>query len=373
MAAWRRKGGVSRFHRQLLDGMQANGYDDAFAQSIVRQLEGFGEYGFPESHAAGFAKLAYFSAWIKRHEPEAFLAALLNSQPMGFYSVSQLIQDARRHRVIIQPIDINHTLWETTLTPPACLAPPTDESRPTAPYDGPRPAVRLGLHLVKGLSQQAGQRIEAARPRDGFADIQDLTRRAQLERHDINSLADANALASIAGHRHRARWQAALLRPAGLLETAPILETETPGLPAPGQGREAIADYHATRFTLGPHPLALLRPALRASRFTQARILANGYPDHRPVRACGLVTMRQRPQTAHGVIFVGLEDETGIINVIVRPELAERQRTELLSAHLLGVDGTWQTQDGVGHLIARTLTDLSAMLGDLAPPSRDFH
>lgn len=369
MAAWRRKGGVSRFHQKLLDGMKKNGYDDAFAQSIVKHLEGFGEYGFPESHAAGFAKLAYCSAWIKCHEPEAFLAALLNSQPMGFYSISQLIQDARRHRAIVLPIDINESGRDTSLSPAACEAPAAAQAR----HGTPRPAVRLGLNLVKGLSEQAARRIEETRVRGRFLNLQDLAQRTQLSRHDMDCLANANALAPIAGHRHQARWLAALPRSAGLLEAAPIPETENPDLPPPGRGRETITDYESTRFTLGPHPLALLRPALRASRFSQARSLLDNRHDCRPARACGLVTMRQRPQTAKGVIFVSIEDETGIINVIVSPELAARQRTELLCARLLGVDGTWQTREGVGHLIAHTLTDLSAMLGGMPAHSRDFH
>ncbi|HEU0231519.1 MAG TPA: error-prone DNA polymerase [Burkholderiaceae bacterium] len=369
MASWRRKGGVDKFHQKLLEGMKKNGYDDAFAQSIVRQLEGFGEYGFPESHAAGFAKLAYCSAWIKRHEPEAFLVALLNSQPMGFYSVNQLIQDARRHRVIILPIDINESGWDTALTPPAGPG----RATMSTPNDEPQPVVRLGLHLVKGLSREAGQCIEAARVQSDFSNPQDLAQRARLRRHDMDCLANANALASIAGHRRQARWQAALPRSLDLLEASPIRETEQPELAAPGQGMETIADYEATQFTLGPHPLALLRPALRASQYNQARLLLDGYPDRRRARACGLVTMRQRPQTAKGVIFVSLEDETGTVNVIVRPELAARQRTELLCARLLGVDGVWQTHQGVGHLIAESLTNLNTMLGGLGVRSRDFH
>ncbi|TAM91112.1 MAG: error-prone DNA polymerase, partial [Candidimonas sp.] len=408
MAAWHRKGGVGQFHQQLLDGMRENGYDDAFAQSVVKHLEGFGEYGFPESHAASFAKLAYCSAWIKCHEPEAFLTALLNSQPMGFYSVSQLIQDARRHRVIILPVDVNESRWETTLVSAAGPSPDTNSSpathslpdtnsspaatRPSgtnrgAPTGktgqpenpdqntprGARPTVRLGLNLIKGLSRQAGLRIEAARSCGRFTNPRDLMQRAQLERHDTSCLADANALASIAGHRHRAHWQTALPRPAGPLEATPVLETETPELSEPRQGQETIADYHATQFTLGPHPLALLRPTLRASRFTPARALANGYPDGRRARACGLVTVRQRPHTANGIVFVSLEDETGMVNVIVRPELAARQRAALLGASLLGVDGTWQFRQGVGNLLAGNLTDLSALLGGLTEHSHDFH
>lgn len=357
MAAWRRKGGVEKFRSKLIDGMKHNGYEEEFAERIFKQLEGFGEYGFPESHAASFAKLAYISAWLKCHEPEAFLAALLNSQPMGFYLPSQLVQDAKRHDVAVLPVDIAISLWEATLEATAVE----------------RPAVRLGLNQIKGLSTQSGQRIINARQQQPFSDTHDLASRAGLSRHDMDALASANALLSLSGHRRQARWQAASHPLKGLLHNAAITDANTPPLPPLSEDQDIAADYQSTGLTLGRHPLALLRPLLQAQRFTQARVLANEYPDRRLARACGIVTTRQRPQTAKGIVFVTLEDETGNINVIVRPELAERQRTELVQSELLGVYGIWQQHHGICHLIASRLVDLTPLLGQLHTHSRDFH
>jgi error-prone DNA polymerase len=357
MAAWRRKGGVDKFRIKLVGGMLAHGYTKEFAEAIFRQVEGFGEYGFPESHAASFALLAYNSSWLKRHEPEAFLAALLNSQPMGFYAPAQLIQDARRHDVRVLPVDVCASDWESML----------DFGH------GPRPAVRLGMSLVKGMSQAAAERIVAARKRQPFAHTADLARRADLTRHDLDALAAADALLTLAGHRRQARWEAAAGAPAkGLLRDAPILESETPELPAPTEGQTISDDYRSLQFTLHRHPLALLRDKLKARRFETAATL-NGYPDRRVARACGLVTVRQRPGTSKGTIFVSIEDETGAVNVVVRPELIERQRKELLGATLLGVYGTWQNVSNVRHLIAGRLVDLTPLLGKLSIGSRDFH
>ncbi|CAM3757484.1 error-prone DNA polymerase [Bordetella flabilis] len=357
MAAWRRKGGVDKFRVKLVGGMLAHGYTKEFAEAIFRQVEGFGEYGFPESHAASFALLAYNSSWLKRHEPEAFLAALLNSQPMGFYAPAQLIQDARRHDVRVLPVDACASEWESIL----------DFSH------GPRPAVRLGMSLVKGMSQAVAERIVAARTQQPFAHTTDLARRADLRRHDLDALAAADALLTLAGHRRQARWEAAAGAPAkGLLRDAPILESDSPQLPAPTEGQTISDDYRSLQFTLHRHPLALLRDKLKARRFETAETL-NGYPDRRVARACGLVTVRQRPGTSNGTIFVSIEDETGAVNVVVRPELIERQRKELLGATLLGVYGTWQNVSNVRHLIAARLVDLTPLLGKLSIGSRDFH
>ncbi|AOB30887.1 DNA polymerase [Bordetella sp. H567] len=363
MAAWRRKGGVDKFHAKLVGGMLAHGYTKEFAEAIFRQVEGFGEYGFPESHAASFALLAYASSWIKRHEPEAFLAALLNSQPMGFYAPAQLIQDARRHGVRVLPVDVRASDWDSQL----------DFGHAAGAAHDDRPAVRLGLSLVKGMSEAAGRRIAAARAQRPFADTGDLARRADLGRHDLDALAAGDALLNLAGHRRQARWEAAAGPPAkGLLRDAAILETQAPELPAPTEGQTIADDYRSLRFTLHRHPLALLRDKLRARRFETAETL-NGYPDKRLARACGLVTVRQRPGTANGTIFVSIEDETGAVNVVVRPELIERQRQALLASTLLGVYGVWQNVNKVRHLIAHRLVDLTPLLGDLSVSSRNFH
>lgn len=373
MAAWRRKGGVDKYRVKLVGGLLAHGYTLEFAEALFRQVEGFGEYGFPESHAASFALLAYASSWLKRHEPEAFLAALLNSQPMGFYAPAQLVQDARRHGVRVLPVDVTVSGWDAALEPAPADAPPR-RPHPHAPSpDEIRPAVRLGLSLIQGLHQDSARRIEAARAEAPFTSTGDLARRAALTRHDLNALAAGDALRTLAGHRRQASWEAAAsVHSRDLLRDAAIHETEMPQLTAPTENQTVAADYRSVGLTLRRHPVELLRPQLAARNFQPASVL-NGYPDKRVARACGIVTVRQRPQTSKGVIFVTLEDETGPVNVVVRPELIERQRRELLGATLLGVYGSWQNVDGVRHLIAQRLVDLSELLGGLSTPSRNFH
>jgi len=358
MAAWRRKGGVDRFHQRLVGGMTAKGYDEAFAEAIFRQIEGFGEYGFPESHAAGFALLVYASAWLKCHEPACFLAALLNSLPMGFYGPSQLVQDARRHGVEVRPPDVSSSDWDCTLEPAA--------------EAGSQPAVRLGLRLVAGLGEAEVQRIMQARRQAPLRRAEELARRAGLDAATLTALASADALRSLAGHRRQQVWQAAALHaPPPVLQDAPVAEDEL-ALQAAPEGEEIVFDYAATGMSLRRHPLALLRPLLAQRRLQPAAAL-HAQPDGRLVRACGLVTVRQRPGTAKGVMFVTLEDESGTVNVIVWPQLIERQRRALLGARLLAVYGRWQRQGAVCHLVAGHLVDLSDWLGRLSVTSRDFH
>lgn len=375
MAAWKRKGGVDKYRTKLVGGLLAHGYKLDFAEALFRQIEGFGEYGFPESHAASFALLAYASSWLKRHEPEAFLAALLNSQPMGFYAPAQLVQDARRHGVCVLPADVTVSGWDSALeTLPDGHPGARRTAHPHAPAtDGTRPAVRLGLSLIQGMREDAARRIEDARAAAPFTDTGDLARRAALTRHDLNALAAGDALRTLAGHRRQASWEAAAsVQSRDLLRDAAIQETQAPQLSAPSEGQAVAADYRSVGLTLRSHPVALLRPQLAARNFQPASVL-NSYPDKRVARACGIVTVRQRPQTSKGVIFVTLEDETGPVNVVVRPELIERQRRELLGASLLGVYGSWQSVDGVRHLIAQRLVDLSDLLGGLNTQSRNFH
>jgi error-prone DNA polymerase len=355
MAAWRRKGDLGRFKEKLKNGMTGKGYEEQFIKAIVRQIEGFAEYGFPESHAASFALLAYASSWLKCHEPAVFLAALLNSQPMGFYSPSQLVQDARRHGVEIQPVDIFASGWDAMLEPSG----------------SGQPAVRLGMNMMRGLSCDAACRIEEARAAQPFSDLGDLALRAQLTRHDLQMLAHANALRALAGNRREALWQAIAAEPdKGLLRSASPRE-EAVRLPAPSEGEDIVADYHATGLTLGRHPLALLRPLLLKNRFLPAEML-NTLGDRAFARGCGIVTVRQRPQTASGTMFVTIEDETGLMNVIVWPALVERYRKELLGSTLLGVYGIWQCEGKVRHLVAKNLLDLTYLLGRLETRSRDF-
>jgi len=380
MAAWRRKGGLEPFERRLKEGMRTRGYTEEFADQIYRQILGFGEYGFPESHSASFALLVYVSAWLKRYEPAAFCAALLNSQPMGFYAPAQLVQDARRHGVEVRPADVTVSDWECTLEKsearevrseeenrnPSSLLTPCS-SPPSAP-----PAVRLGLLMVKGLPQLSAERIVRARAERAFESVADLARRAELDRRDLKCLAAADALAALSGHRRIAHWQIAGLETAPvILRDAPVHEAD-PMLPAPTEGESLVADYASLGLTLGRHPLALLREHLARQRLaTAAEIRA--MPHGRFARAAGIVTGRQRPDTASGVVFVTLEDETGHVNVVVWRALGERQRRELLGSRLMAVHGVIEREGEVVHLVARKLVDESALLGRLVTRSRDFH
>ena len=372
MAAWRRKGGLEHFQERLIRGMRERGYEHSFAERIYQQILGFGEYGFPESHAASFALLVYVSAWIKRHEPAAFLAALLNSQPMGFYAPAQLVQDARRHGVDVRPVDVLASAWDCTLEPHT-----SRHLLETYTYNGDSAttplAVRLGLRMVHGLSEAGGARIVDARQQRAFKSTADLACRAALDRHDLKCLAAVGALASLAGHRRQARWDVAGIetRPLPLLQAAPVTE-HTPALKPPTEGENLIADYSSLGFTLGRHPLALLRPRLERLRFACAEAI-RALPHGRRARAAGIVIGRQRPDTASGVVFVTLEDETGTINVVVWRKLGDRQRRELLGSRLMGVEGVLEREGEVVHLVARRLADHSALLGQLNPVSRDFH
>ncbi len=361
MAAWRRKGGLEPFEQKLTAGMRQRGHDEAFAQRICAQIRGFGEYGFPESHAASFALLVYVSAWLKRHHPAAFLCALLNSQPMGFYSPSQLLQDARRHGVEVRPATVGASDWQARLE---------DHTGSTATAAGP--AVRLGLASIAGLPQAAAGRLQAARAQRPFASLADLATRARLQRRDLDLLAAAGALADLAGHRRQAAWAAAgVSLQLDLLHDAPPPE-RTPDLAEPSEAENLIADYASSGLSLGRHPLSLLRSRLTAQRFVTACQL-QAAADRRLLRAAGIVTCRQRPGTASGIVFVTLEDETGLANIVVHSRLVERQRRELLGARLLGVLGQVQREGEVVHLVAKRLVDLSALLGRLPTTSRNFH
>jgi error-prone DNA polymerase len=361
MAAWKRKGGLGHFEERLIHGMRDRGYAEEFARRIFQQILGFGEYGFPESHAASFALLVYVSAWLKRHEPAAFAAALINSQPMGFYAPSQIVQDAQRHGVEVRPVDVRWSDWDCTL-----------ERRD----DGaPDPALRLGLRLVKGLAAEAAQRlVEARRRRDGaaFDSAQQLAEQAQLDRRVLGRLAAAGALAGLDGHRHRAAWQVAGLEtPLPVLPEVRIAEG-IPLLRSPREGEDIIADYTHTGLTLRRHPIAVLREQLAARGFVDSAQL-RAMPDGSTVRTAGLVITRQRPGSAEGVTFVTLEDESGSVNLIVWRDVAERQRQALIGSRLLGVAGKLQLEGEVMHVIAHRLVDLSRWLGRLRSSARDFH
>jgi error-prone DNA polymerase len=361
MAAWKRKGGLGPFHTRLVGRMVDKGYTLEYAERIFKQIEGFGEYGFPESHAASFAILVYVSAWIKHYHPDAFLAALLNSQPMGFYAPAQLTRDARAHGVQVLPVDVLKSQWASELEAP--IGPHTDALRP----------VRLGFDRLLGFQQEAAERVVAARALGPFDGIEDLARRASLDARALRLLSAGDALKPLAGHRHQAAWGTA-----GIDTRAPLMLARTRTheaqavLQAPTVGEELLADYRSTGLSLTSHPLALLRDRMAAFHVQPATVL-NGYRNGQLARASGLVTHRQRPETAKGVIFVTLEDETGAVNVIVWPQVADSQRKPLLASTLLTVYGVWQCEGEVRHLIARKLIDHSALLQGLSARSRNFH
>ncbi|MGD8570301.1 MAG: error-prone DNA polymerase [Gammaproteobacteria bacterium] len=427
MAAWKRKGGLDQFEGKLLEGMKARGYTEQFAQQIFNQIKGFGEYGFPESHSASFALLAYASSWLKCYHPAAFTCALLNSQPMGFYAPAQLVIDAKKHGVTILPVDVNISDHDCTLefkdakTAPATRSPDEVQRNPgntlsnaTRSPDEARgiqgddhslnkespsswkcrpdeacgirgrvdtstdrnkqqqsPSLRLGLRMIKGLSTTGIENIINARQQQPFTSTQDLATRAGLNKKDLECLAAADALKSISGDRHRAYWQVAgIENNIPLFETPHFAEGEVM-LSKPREGQNIVADYATTGLTLGRHPLALLRTRLTQRRIRKAEQLWT-LPNDSRAAVAGLVICRQRPGSAGNVIFVTLEDETGQANIVIWPKLAEKQAKELLQATLLVVHGTIQQEEGVLHIIASRLEDLSTWLGTLTTQSRDF-
>lgn len=359
---WGRDSKLLSFEKKLINGMISRGYSADFAAQLFAQIKGFGGYGFPESHSASFALLAYVSAWLKCHHPAAFYVGLLNSQPMGFYTPSQLLQDARRHGVMVLPIDINASSWDHQLLPRTAHG---------------QPPIRLGLRLIHGLSKAAGQRLMAARVTGHFKSVGELRKRAQLDKSDMEALASADAMRSISGHRHQAQWQIMAIEP-----NRPLLQeafghasnalNDTVMLDPPSVAEEVFADYQSTGLTLRAHPLALLRDETPFNRCRRHSDLGDE-DNRRFVRIAGIVTCRQRPGTASGVVFLTLEDETGNHNVVVWPKIQEHYRQALMSAQLLLVKGTLESRDGTMHVIASGLYDHSDALNTLKIKSRDFH
>lgn len=375
MAAWKRSGDIGKFHDDLVNRMVRNGYEKDFAERIFQQIEGFGEYGFPESHAAGFALLAYASSWLKCHHPDAFLAGLLNSQPMGFYAPAQLVRDARAHGVEVREVDVNISTWEASLEGlPLHLDPA--KTLATSPFSAPLRPVRLGLNMVSGLSIDAAERIFTARANAPFLNAEDLARRARLDARELKALANANALKGLAGHRHQAAWAVAGIdtRPTAMLRATRVHE-EPAVLAPPHEFDDMRADYRSVGLTLGRHPLAMLREQLSAFKVQTAATLRT-FPSGRLARASGIVTHRQRPPTANGTMFITLEDETGAINIIAWPQVVETQRQPLLASRLMTVYGQWQRegddQFAVMHLVAAKVIDHTHLLAGLESRSRDF-
>jgi len=360
MAAWKRRGGLGQFEQRLIHGMLERGYSEDFARQIFSQIQGFGEYGFPESHAASFALLVYVSCWLKCHEPAAFTCALLNSQPMGFYAPSQLVRDVRNHGVEVRSVDVRSSEVDCSLEPGTA---PADE------HNGP--ALRLGLRMVQSLSATGAARLVAARAVAPFKDVQDLAARAALDRGDLEALAAASALAGLTGNRHQAFWSVAGTERELVLAPRGDRNEPTPLLPLPSEGEDVIADYRAVGLTLGRHPLALLRPLFARERLLCASDLA-AVPHGRHIGVAGIVITRQRPATASGVTFVTLEDETGYVNLIVWERTGKAQRRALLESRLMEARGELQREGSVIHLIAHRMRDRSALLGELLTRSRDF-
>ncbi|MFB0950455.1 MAG: error-prone DNA polymerase, partial [Halioglobus sp.] len=364
ITSWGRNSKLLTFEEKLTQGMIERGYNEDFARRLFEQIKGFGGYGFPESHSASFALLAYISAWLKRHHPAAFVVGLLNSQPMGFYSPSQLIQDARRHGVTVLSIDVNHSDWDHLLL----------DSRSAQQN---QPALRLGLRLVRGLSRQGAQRVVEARQRNPFRQISHLRQWAALNKRDMEALADADALQSLSGHRHQSQWQImALEQPKPLLRDEQYQNAsyfdDGVQLPAPQIAEEVLSDYRATGLTLRAHPLSLLRdraPFNRCKRHTDLASIGH----KRFVRIAGLVTCRQRPGTASGVLFLTLEDETGNSNIVVWERTQQHFRQALMNGKLLLVNGIVETKDNVIHVIAGALYDYSHELDNLSVRSHDFY
>ncbi len=382
MAAWKRKGGLEPYREKLVRGMLERGYEQDFAEQLFKQIKGFGDYGFPESHSASFALIAYVSSWFKYYHPAAFCCALLNSQPMGFYAPAQLIKDARHHGVEIIPVDVNASFYDCTLEFD------THYEKPESPCHQQSAAqLRSGFRLVKGLSEAGAESIVAARQAGEFKSVQELVFRSGINRGDLEALAAADALRGLSGDRHRAFWQASGIETAGqqkqlAMGGSPALSFFSDPdfdndfgtdvlLPVASEGQNIVGDYTATGFTLRRHPLALFRPHLDNYEVLKASEL-NDVENEMSAKIAGIVTCRQRPMTAAGVTFLTLEDESGFVNVVVWPKLGEKHRPVVRRAMLMGVTGHVQKSDGVIHLIARELVDLSHWLGTMEISSRDF-
>jgi error-prone DNA polymerase len=367
MASWSKNGNLLKFRERLLSGMLQRNYSMDFAERVFEQMKGFGSYGFPESHAASFALLVYVSAWFKCHHPCAFYAALINSQPMGFYSTSQLIQDAKRHGIEVLPIDVQHSNWDCTIE----LTSNKKSKKPSLAHNF---KLRLGLRLIKGLQKVSGLRIEKSRSSCGFNSFSDLLFRAKLNKNDRHALIRANATATLSGHRHQSYWENMALHPSeekNDFNVSNVLHDNIL-LPAPSEAQNIRSDYSYTGFTLNKHPLLILRntpPFNRCKRSVDLQTLNH----KRFVTVAGIVTGRQRPSSASGVIFLTLEDETGNINIIIWKNIQQRFRHTLLKSKLLLVKGVMEKKNSVIHVIAGELCDHSEQLHGYLLPSRDFH
>lgn len=376
MATFKFTGGVSHFRDKLVSGMVANGYEQEFAERTFRQLEGFGSYGFPESHAASFALIAYASSWLKCHHPDVFCAALLNAQPMGFYAPAQIVRDAREHGVEVRPVCINASRWDCTLEPTG------HDDQQTSGL-----AVRLGLRMVKALANKDAAAIVMARTGQPFASVDDLWRRARVPSASLVELAEADVFQpSLRLARREALWALKALRDeplplfaaaasygAGSQDTAmpPEIDEPTVVLRPMTAGREVVEDYGHVGLTLRDHPVSFLRQDLTKRRFVTCEEAMQAR-DGRWMQLAGLVLVRQKPGSAKGVMFITIEDETGVANLVIWPSLYEKQRRIILTAAMLGINGKVQREGEVVHFIAQRLTDLSADLASVGQRNTAF-
>ena len=356
MGAWQRSGRMNLYQQKLMDGMRANGYSEAFAEAIYKQIEGFGEYGFPESHSASFALLTYVSSWLKLHRPAAFFAGLINSQPMGFYQPAQLLEQAKRQEVPILPVDVTVSVYQCTL------------ERDAQGID----AIRLGLRLVKGLRDEEAQRLVAARSKQTFASMAEVVQRAELSPRGTRALAMCGALRSLTEHRNLAFWEALAVERTRLPLAGESIDEQLPTLPPPTEWEEILRDYYQLGLSTGRHPLAVLRRRLQALGVVRRRDLA-AIGSGSQVCVSGLVTHLQHPQTAKGVVFASLEDETGINNIIFWPKVFEAERHNIVGTTLLIVHGELQNEKGVIHVVAQRVEDYTHWVERLPRKSRDFH
>jgi error-prone DNA polymerase len=389
MAAWRRPGMIDDYRQRLIEGMLAKGYTLDFAERLFEQIRGFGEYGFPESHAASFAKLAYVSAWLKHYYPAAFAAALINSQPMGFYAPAQLVRDAREHGVEVLPVDVNGSAWDCTIeflrSPPPCgegLGEGGEAGTCFAPLPSPplqgegagRIALRLGMRMIRGFSKSDAVAIMNTRT-TSFQSIADLAARANLGRAAVKRLADADAFGSLEINRRAALWQALDQTPR--VEDLPLFaslaatDSQAPALPLLTPQQEVYADYHSAGLSLRRHPMSFFREQLDALQITPAVELVR-QPHGRLIKVAGLVLMRQRPGTAKGITFVTLEDETGIANLIIHLHVWQKYELAAKRASALIAEGRLERKDQVVHLLVRRLVDLRSCVKELHHRSRDF-
>ncbi len=398
MGAWRKTGVIETFREKLITGMRARGLTDEFGEQVFRQLRGFGEYGFPESHAASFALLVYVSAWLKRYYPAAFTASILNSLPMGFYAPAQLVADLQRHDVEVRPVDVNFSNWDCTLEPQLASGgrqPPDSSStalsterndrndfecKPISPLSTLNSqlstlSLRLGLRMISGLSQSAGNRIVAARGKGSYASLADFSRRTELGQAILARLSNADAFQSLDQDRRAALWQSLAHekspRPQPLFEQLAAEDDALPSLEPISPAEQVFADYDTVGLSLKAHPLSFYRQQLDQARITTAAALADT-PDGRIVRVAGLVILRQRPSTAKGITFVTLEDETGTANLVVKQEIWTRFAKIARTSPAWIAHGKLEKRSGVIHVVVYRLDDLSQRLTSLNIRSRDF-